>query len=229
MNYDVLADFYDAFIDPDVYDTYLELLDQYSQKGSLLDIGCGTGSLSLEFAKLGYHVTATDLSNEMVAIVHYRSIQEEVPLEVFVYDMLDPLDQEYDAIIASMDVINHLSSLEDAQFGITNIYQALKNHGVFVFDVLSSEYIDLLDGYVEDDEEFHFHWECQKGSAEHSIVHQITVFAPDQNHQITIYEQTHEMDEYRSLVKRIGFQILEERTFPERTIFVLQKNQEERI
>ncbi len=228
MDYEFLADFYDSFIDPDVYETYLELLDQYSARGELLDIGCGTGSLSLELAKRGYHVNATDLSNEMVAIVHFRAIQEEVDLQVYVYDMLDPLAEEFDVIVASMDVVNHLSSLEDVQFGLTNIYEGLKNHGVFVFDVLSAEYIDLLDGYVEDDDQYHFHWECKKGKEEHSIVHEITVFTEEKDHHITIYEQTHDLMEYVKIIERIGFQILERRTFPERTIFVVQKNLEEK-
>ncbi|MDZ4195836.1 MAG: class I SAM-dependent methyltransferase, partial [Candidatus Izemoplasmatales bacterium] len=84
MDYEVLAEFYDSFIDPDVYETYLDLLDQYTSLGTILDIGCGTGTLSLELAKRGYHVCATDLSNEMVQIVNYRAYQEEVTLDIFV-------------------------------------------------------------------------------------------------------------------------------------------------
>lgn len=224
MDYDLLATFYDAFIDPDVYDSYLELLDHYTAKGALLDIGCGTGSLSLELAKRGFEVTATDLSNEMVQIVHYRSVEEDVPLRIFVYDMLDPLSEEFDVVVASMDVINHLTGLEDVEFGLQNIYDGLKNHGIFAFDVLSSDYIDMLDGYVEDDDEYHFHWECHKGDRPHSIEHKITVHLKEGDHVIEINEETHDLDEYLCIVKRIGFEILETKSFPERTILVLQKN-----
>ena len=69
MSYDLLATFYDAFIDSAVYNEYLRLLDKYTSRGSLLDIGCGTGSLSLKLAKQGFNVTATDLSEEMLSIV----------------------------------------------------------------------------------------------------------------------------------------------------------------
>jgi 2-polyprenyl-3-methyl-5-hydroxy-6-metoxy-1,4-benzoquinol methylase len=113
VNYDLLATFYDAFIDPVVYEKYLHLLDKYTSLGSVLDIGCGTGTLSLEMAKRGYKVTATDLSEDMLQIVDYRAKSENVELEIGVYDMLDPILTQFDIVVASMDVINHLADLED--------------------------------------------------------------------------------------------------------------------
>jgi 2-polyprenyl-3-methyl-5-hydroxy-6-metoxy-1,4-benzoquinol methylase len=147
IGYDLLATFYDAFIDPDVYERYLDLLDKYTVRGTLLDIGCGTGNLSVELAARGYDVTATDLSEEMLAIVAFRAKEREVSIRIFVYDMLDPVSERFDTVIASMDVLNHLTDLEDVNFGLKNIFDALNTNGVFVFDVLSAEYIDALDGY----------------------------------------------------------------------------------
>ena len=114
MEYDLLATFYDSFIDEVVYQEYLDLVSKYSSVGTLLDIGCGTGNLAIEFAKQGYDVVATDLSEEMLNIVDYRAKEEDVELEIAIYDMLDPIDFKFDIVIASMDVVNHLSDLEDA-------------------------------------------------------------------------------------------------------------------
>ena len=223
MEYDRLAEFYDLFIDEAVYDQYRILLERYTSLGTLLDIGCGTGTLSLELAKSGYLVSATDLSNEMLQIVQYRAHEEQIELEIYVYDLLDPIGRTYDTIIASMDVINHLSSLEDVQFGIQNIHDALNLHGVLVFDVLSSEYIDLLDGYTEDDEQFHFHWECHKGEAPHSIIHTVTIQTDAGKQDVTIYETTHDLARYVEIVQSVGLKILEIVTMDERSIIVAQK------
>jgi SAM-dependent methyltransferase len=223
MDYDLLATFYDSFIDEQVYQDYLDLVNKYSARGSLLDIGCGTGSLSIELAKIGYEVLATDLSEEMLHIVNYRAKQDEVALEIALYDMLDPIDHEFDVVIAAMDVVNHLSDLEDVEFGFTNIYNSTKMNGVFIFDVLSVEFIDAFDGYVEDDEDYHFHWESHKGDKIHSIVHTITLNIDDKTEEVKIYEQTHESGEYEKIIKKIGFSILEKRVLPERTIYVVQK------
>jgi len=224
VSYDLLATFYDAFIDPEVYEEYLRLVDKYTSTGTLLDIGCGTGTLSLELAKRGFEVSATDLSEEMLHIVHYRANEEGVHLDIAMYDMLDPIPTTYDTIIASMDVINHLSDMEDVMFGFKNIYDALAINGVFIFDVLSAEYIDALDGYQETDEQFRFEWKSVKGENEHSIVHHIKLYLDSDTEEVDIYEQTHDCEEYEEQLTKTGFHVLERVIMPERTIFVVQKN-----
>ncbi|MBN2540103.1 MAG: class I SAM-dependent methyltransferase [Bacilli bacterium] len=225
MDYDLLATFYDSFIDPEVYDEYIKLINEYTSIGSVLDIGCGTGTLSIEMAKAGYNVVATDLSEEMLQIVSFRAKEEDVELEIAMYDMLDPIEFLFDTIIASMDVINHLTDLEDVEFGFTNIYNSLKQNGIFIFDVLSAEYIDALDGYKEKDEEYHFSWESHKGDKPHSILHTIKVEVDGSEEESTIYEVTHDFAEYERIFTKVGFTQLDKIILPERTIYVLHKDE----
>ena len=226
MEYDYLANFYDAFIDEEVYEQYLDYINKYSTVGSVLDIGCGTGNLSIELARLRYNVVATDLSENMLHIVSQRANNEGFDIEVGVYDLLDPIDYDFDLIIASMDVINHLSDLEDVEFGFTNIYNSLKPNGVFIFDVLSVDFIDAFDGYDEVDKEYNFRWKSEKGDEPHSIIHTIKLNDEDSdNQEIKIHEQTHEYIEYEKILKKVGFTLIDSKSLPERKIFVVQKNE----
>ncbi len=224
MEYDSLANFYDAFIDEDVYEQYLDYISKYTTIGSVLDIGCGTGNLSIQLARLGYEVVATDLSENMLYIVSQRAENEGLDIEVGVYDLLDPIDYDFDLIVASMDVINHLSDLEDVEFGFINIYNSLKDNGIFIFDILSVEFIDAFDGYEEIDEEFNFHWQSKKGDKPHSIVHTIKIENEDNPQEIHIHEQTHEYAEYEKIIKKVGFKLIDSKTLPERKIYVVQKS-----
>jgi 2-polyprenyl-3-methyl-5-hydroxy-6-metoxy-1,4-benzoquinol methylase len=55
--------------DPVVRAAWRKLLQESlpTHKTSVLDIGCGTGSLSLVLAELGFDVTSIDLSSDMIA------------------------------------------------------------------------------------------------------------------------------------------------------------------
>ena len=57
---------------------------------TVLDLGCGTGSLSLLLAQLGHHVTAVDLSPNMVDHARRKLTAANVDVRVLVADAADP-------------------------------------------------------------------------------------------------------------------------------------------
>jgi 2-polyprenyl-3-methyl-5-hydroxy-6-metoxy-1,4-benzoquinol methylase len=89
--------------DPVVRETWSNFLRQAlpHTPATILDIGCGTGSLSVVLAELGHHVTGIDLSPTMISLA--RTKAETLGLSV-VFEVMEasrPLfpHQQFDAIL----------------------------------------------------------------------------------------------------------------------------------
>jgi 2-polyprenyl-3-methyl-5-hydroxy-6-metoxy-1,4-benzoquinol methylase len=69
--------------------------------GEVLDIGCGTGSLSLILAELGYTVTGIDFAPQMIAQAEAKAKAADQPIQFHVMDAAFPkfAPQQFDAIV----------------------------------------------------------------------------------------------------------------------------------
>ncbi|MCP4093093.1 MAG: class I SAM-dependent methyltransferase [Planctomycetes bacterium] len=69
--------------------------------GSVLDLGCGLGNLSLEAARRGHSVLAIDASPTGIARIQSDAEREDLPIEAVVAD-IDPntIDRGFDTILA---------------------------------------------------------------------------------------------------------------------------------
>jgi len=68
-----------------------ELLPHAGQgHGELLELGCGTGTLSFALAELGYQVTGLDISAAAIRHARHRASQADVRASFFVHDIRQP-------------------------------------------------------------------------------------------------------------------------------------------
>jgi len=104
---------------------------------SLLELGCGTGSMTLELAKRGYDMTALDISEDMLAVAHQRAEEEGLKNILFLRgDMTDfELYGTVESVICCLDGINHLTCREDAAACFSLVSNYLEPGGVFLFDL----------------------------------------------------------------------------------------------
>jgi 2-polyprenyl-3-methyl-5-hydroxy-6-metoxy-1,4-benzoquinol methylase len=91
--------------DPIVRQAWMDLLEELlpplATGTSALDIGCGTGSLSLVLGELGYSVTGIDFSAEMLTIARNKALKANLPITFEQQDANDLLllDTEFDVIL----------------------------------------------------------------------------------------------------------------------------------
>ena len=137
MSYDDFALFYDRLTENIDYEAlaemYAGLLCRYGASGGqLLDLACGTGSLSVPLTERGFRVTAADVSQEMLTAAAAKSSK----VQWLCLDMTDlPFQEQFDAVICALDSLNHLPDLNAVQQCFDGVHRSLKEGGVFSADL----------------------------------------------------------------------------------------------
>ncbi len=141
MSYGVFAEYYDRLTQNVDYDAYARRLDEIISSGArkrrlLVDLGCGTGSLSLAMEKLGYNVTGIDLSCDMLSVAFNKKIDGGYNAMFVNQDITEfSLPFKADAIICSLDVLNHLPDRKAVIKVFKAVGRYLDKGGVFLFDM----------------------------------------------------------------------------------------------
>lgn len=142
MIYDLLAPFYDAInaeIDYKKWADFIEkILDKEckSRPELVLDLGCGTGRMTLELARRGYDMTGIDYSPEMLEIARDAAEKEGHDILWLCQDMREfELYGTVDAAVCCLDCINHLESIEELEACLKLVHNYLIPDGIFIFDV----------------------------------------------------------------------------------------------
>ncbi|MBR1423444.1 MAG: class I SAM-dependent methyltransferase [Ruminococcus sp.] len=142
--YGDLARFYDRLTENVGYGEIAELIDLLVRKyGSehevIVDLACGTGTLSVELVKFGYDVIGVDSSEDMLAAAFDKAEGAE-GVSFLCQDMTElSLWGAADAVICVLDSLNHL----DNEHQLERTFSAVSDHvcdgGLFIFD-LNTEY-----------------------------------------------------------------------------------------
>lgn len=101
--------------------SYIQRIETYlfkknkNKKGSLIELGCGDGRLSVHFAKKGFEVTACDISDKSVELAKTFAKQAKVNMHVKQCDVthLPFKDHSFDYAIAGA-ILEHLEDEETA-------------------------------------------------------------------------------------------------------------------
>ena len=138
-NYDVIADFYDRFTQDVDYDSraqYISELLKGSETGckTVLDLACGTGSLTVRLAELGYDMIGVDNSEEMLSIARMKHQLEGILWLCQEGEELD-LYGDIDCAICTLDSVNHITDFEELVRVFKRVSLFMNKGGRFIFDV----------------------------------------------------------------------------------------------
>lgn len=139
------AELYDIFYHDKPYRNEAEFIHRYfrhhSQGHTLFEIACGTGNHAFEFEQLGYNVTATDNSIDMIAEAE-RKKANHFSKVTFAVDSMVELDyRQYtlcDYAICLFDSLGYVLTNNNIRQTLNNIYSLLNPNGIFCCEVWHS-------------------------------------------------------------------------------------------
>lgn len=144
---------YSAKIDLVDRDFYLDLAGEYG--GPVLELGCGTGRVTLPLARQGHDVTGVDASRSMLAVLRAKLASEpaSVRRRVRVVEgdfRTRSLRDRFPLVIIPFRPLQHMYTAEDQLAALGNAGSHLADGGVLAFDVFNPRFDKLLSGDGEE-------------------------------------------------------------------------------
>ena len=140
-------------------DFYEQILTREGLKPrTVVDMACGTGSVSAILARKGYEVTGVDLSEEMLTEAAMKTMDMENRPLFSCQNLRDlRLPRAVDMAVCALDCLDYITDPEDCEAAIQRAYKVLNPGGIFIFDVNTPEKLRAMDGQMfidEDDDVF---------------------------------------------------------------------------
>ena len=224
MSYGIFSEFYDALTANVSYDTVAQvlssLLTRYGKgRGLLLDLACGTGSVSVRLAEKGYEVIGVDLSPEMLSEAQNKAYSAGQNILFLCQDMtaLD-LYGTVDAAVCTLDGLCHLPDEESLSAALRKVSLFMNPGGVFLFDVNSVYKHRAVLGnntFVYDTDEVYCVWQNTLLSDGVTVQMDLDFFEPvsdegdyvRQSERFT--ERAYPRETLEAMLKKAGFTVLD--------------------
>lgn len=219
--YTGFASVYDMFMDNIPYEEWEEyltgLLREYGvEDGLVLDLGCGTGTLTRLLAARGYDMIGVDLSDEMLEIAMEHQAESPDGILYLQQDMREfELYGTVRAIVSICDSINYVTEYEDLVQVLRLANNYLDPGGVFIFDLNTLyKYQEILgeQTIAENREEGSFIWENYFHEEEQINEYDLTLFIRDADGRFSKYQETHyqkayEIETVKQAIREAGMKL----------------------
>lgn len=198
--YTGFAEVYDLFMDQVPYEKWsrriTEILKEYGiSDGLVLDLGCGTGSMTELLADAGYDMIGVDASEEMLELAYEKRAESGHDILYLLQDMREfELYGTVRAIISVCDSLNYITEEEDLLQVFRLVWNYLDPDGVFFFDMNTIyKYSKMLGEttIAENREEGSFIWENYYDPEEQLNQYDLTLYIRDEDDRYTRFEETH--------------------------------------
>ena len=220
--YTSFAEVYDTFMDNIPYEEWADyvqgLLKEYDiRDGLVLELGCGTGSLTELLANMGYDMIGVDHSGDMLQIAMEKRAESGSDILYLLQDMREfELYGTVRAIVSICDSMNYITEYADLVQVLRLANNYLDPGGILIFD-MNTEYkyeTILGDGTIaECREDNSFIWDNHYDRETRINEYGLTLFIREEGQRYLRFDETHyqrayEPGEIRKAVQEAGMEVV---------------------
>jgi ubiquinone/menaquinone biosynthesis C-methylase UbiE len=220
MAYSKFAEIYDNLINEDI--DYLSWSNFIKSKCSelniikddYLDVGCGTGNLSINLSRDFKRTWCVDLSEEMLIIAERKFRDSGIKARFVNQDMKSlKLNNKFDLITCALDCTNYLIEDGDLEEFFTGVCLHLKEKGAFIFDINSEYKLKNVLGdniFTYNSEDIVYLWE---NTIDNSVLDMYLTFFIKEGRHYERFDEVHREriysnEEIESTLKKSGLSII---------------------
>ena len=141
--YDSIASVYDNINSEIDYSAWADFIEESFKKylpakpELVLDLACGTGSMTLELHTRGYDMIGADMSEDMLSQAYEKAYDKEISGVLFLKQDMRcfELYGTVGAVVCCLDSVNYLTADGDLDKCFACVHNYLDPDGLFIFDV----------------------------------------------------------------------------------------------
>lgn len=215
--YNALASSYDRLTNDVDYQAVIDFAHEILKREgvtprTVADLACGTGSTTRILARMGYRVTAVDLSEDMLTEAVDKCADLE-NLPTFVHQALQELrlPRAVDLAVCFLDSLDYILDPEDCAEAIRRVYKSLNPGGVFIFDVNTPEKLRAMDGqvFLDEDEDVYCVWRGEFDEESNICSYGMDLFQREGERWLRTFEEHQEyaysVEQLTGYLKQAGF------------------------
>jgi len=214
-SYGVLAEHYDGLMPPAGHEAALRhYLSRFKEAklpdgAAIIDLACGTGTIALALARLGYDLTGIDPSPDMLSVAARKSGGGRNPMWLCQSMQELDLNDTADAAVCCFDGVNYLDTPGGLRRALRRIRLFLKPRGVFLFDVITPQAMADMDGETFSSESDTTYCTWRPIFTGSKLYSQVDLFVRDgslwRRHAETHVQRAYGMDELSDALREAGF------------------------
>ncbi len=222
MSYGIFSSVYDILTENVEYERITNKIGSLLHEnrvdgGLLLDLGCGTGTLSFMLENQGFDVIGVDASEDMLIVANEKK-QEENSNVMFLCQNAEELDLfgTIDCAVSVLDTINHIETIKNVEKAISKVSLFMNMGGIFIFDIntpYKHEKVLSNNTFVYDMDEVYCIWQNTFDGKNKTQI-DLDFFIKNENDECyeryseSFCEYAYDIQKIKEILNNCGFEIL---------------------